>query len=143
MAKRKLKPRGEAPTEAHWRKNLKPVKKGEIRNPKGVNGFGIIPEAEAVFRAAVGSDKDKIERSVLVKLVKNLIVIGQKNATPPEASNAIRATELLFNRIFGMPKRNDTLTLRALTESELVANDEVARKLLENYNFVPTTATKV
>lgn len=126
-----------------WKKNLRPVKPGEIRNPKGKNGFGIIPEAEAIFQAAVGNDPDKPDKNVLVKVVNNLLAIAQQRKTPAMASNAIRATELLFNRIFGMAKRNDTLTLRALTEGELTENDETAKKLLEQYSFERNNKTAV
>lgn len=122
--------------EPTWKKNLRPVKKGEpSRNPKGYNGLGIIPEAEAIFKAAIGSDPNKPEKNVLVKVVNNLLTIAQRNSTPQDAANAIRATELLLNRVFGMPKRNDTLTLRALTEKELAENDETAKKILELYSF--------
>lgn len=141
MAGKRGKPKGyPAPIgkdgEPTWKKNLIPAKKGEpTRNPKGINGFGIIPEAEAIFKAAIGNDPNKPEKNVLVKVVNNLLTIAQRNSTPQDAANAIRATELLLNRVFGMPKRNDTLTLRALTENELTANDETAKMLLEQYSF--------
>lgn len=121
--------------EPLWKKQLRPIKKGEVRNPKGKNGLGIIPEAETIFRAAIGNDPNRPDKNKLVEVVNNLLVIASRNKTPQDAANAIRATELLFNRVFGMARRNDTLTLRALTEKELVANDETAQLLLEQYTF--------
>lgn len=147
MSRRKTstirKPVLDANGEPTWKKNLRPIKRGEVRNPRGKNGLGIIPEAEAIFKAAMGNDADKPDKNVLVKVVNNMLAIAQQRKTPQQASNAIRATELLLNRVFGMPKRNDTLTLRALTEGELTANDETAQKLLEQYSFERSNKTEI
>ena len=117
----------------NFRKNLTPIKKGQVLNPKGINGLGIIPEADTILRLACGNDPNKPERNELVKTVKNLLAISHMRKTPQDNSNAIRAAELLFNRVFGMANRNDSLTVRLLTEAQIIENDEAAKKMVELY----------
>lgn len=78
--------------------NLKPPKKGEVRNPKGAKKK--LPELDSLLADVLGEQKDGIEAA------KAILMALRAKATKGD----VRAAEVLLDRAYGKAKQSVDVT---------------------------------